>query len=572
MNKNKDEYLNILEKLKNIYLKYNNDDFVKKIDNLINDINNYKTKIILVGKFNAGKTALLNRILKRYVLEENTSPETSIAAELRYTNTEEYAEFIMKDGSSLKKTLKEALENKINSNDFQYSIYYLNSDFIHNNQDFILVDMPGIDSSIENHNKAIMQYIDQAGGYILVVSSEVGDIDEYSTNFILELKNYTSSLGVMVTKTELKLQDETEKIFEKVKMNAYKLFGKEVKCEYTFANDPNIEDKILNLINSMDFENIFINKYKYLLNDIIVELKSYIEEIKESLYFNDYDINLEIKNLEDDRKNIEEHFLREEKKLHNKLFNEDIPNIMSDIESELINNSSHLTELAVKGDKKNFDRCIVDIVRPILIVSVNENVNNSFGRFIEGLQMNTKDDINSKEITEHINTIFKSVNDIFKKYKSDDEDSIKKDKKDDKNNKDGNYSYGSSIKNILTILSITTDVVAPWIELLIVFLPDILNLLSFVGKNIEFENAKSKMVNYVIPKIVSKMQKDVEKGFKQIETDEVKKIREKANEIINQKINAVKLIRDKSNQDRKEYQNKLNQIDEDIKYIEELLY
>ena len=53
----------------------------------------FKVKIVLVGSFSAGKSALINSLLDMDVLEEGQRPETAIASELIYDQLE-YVEAI----------------------------------------------------------------------------------------------------------------------------------------------------------------------------------------------------------------------------------------------------------------------------------------------------------------------------------------------------------------------------------------------------------------------------------------------------------------------------------------------
>ena len=76
--------------------KYEFNKICSEIDLLKLQSNDFKLKVILVGSFSAGKSALINAMLKRDLLEEGQRPETSIASELLYSD-EEYIE-AMKDG------------------------------------------------------------------------------------------------------------------------------------------------------------------------------------------------------------------------------------------------------------------------------------------------------------------------------------------------------------------------------------------------------------------------------------------------------------------------------------------
>ncbi|TXJ44950.1 dynamin family protein [Brachyspira pilosicoli] len=559
------EYINILEKIKNIYLKYSTDKaIINNIDDTIKCLEEYKLKIVLIGKFNAGKTCILNTLLNRYVLEENTSPETSIATELFYTDKNEHAEFLKKDTSILKLSLDEALNTKVSSRDFYYAKYYVNNNFLLENNNIIFVDMPGINSNIEDHNKAIIQYIDQAGGYIFVISSEDGDINNESIGFLKEIKNYNSCLAVAITKSDRKLKD-IENIKNKIKDTVENIFKEKIECVYFNRDDNDIKEKILHLVNSMNFDVIFESKFKPLLLNIKSNISVYLESIKDGLYFNDYELNNQIRNLEQEKKDIEEQITRQEYKLHNKIFNEDIPNILVDFERELVNNAKFLASYAANGDAKKFEQSVIDILRPIWVSSVNNTFNNSFHHFVQGLEIKTKGIIEAKNITNRIKNVFSSVTQISKHI----EENTKKIKKSD--NDDNSIKYSKETKNLLAGLAIATDVVAPWMELIIVFLPDILNLVFSIESKLKLDDLESKIVVDVIPQIVNRVKIDIDNNFKEMETEGIKKIKEEAKKLIQSKEDAINSIKNKSEEERKKYETNLSQLNIDIENINNIM-
>lgn len=77
-----------LDELKKIAEKNNLLKLVEDIDILNKEVLEYKAKVLFVGSFNAGKSALINSFINRDLLEENIVPETDIATELMYGNSE----------------------------------------------------------------------------------------------------------------------------------------------------------------------------------------------------------------------------------------------------------------------------------------------------------------------------------------------------------------------------------------------------------------------------------------------------------------------------------------------------
>ena len=73
--------------------------FKNSINEHLHEIENFKARILFVGGFSAGKSALINTFLgEDEILEENITPETAIATELDF-GTDEKIIVIDKNGN-----------------------------------------------------------------------------------------------------------------------------------------------------------------------------------------------------------------------------------------------------------------------------------------------------------------------------------------------------------------------------------------------------------------------------------------------------------------------------------------
>ena len=64
------------------------------------------------------------------------------------------------------------------------------SEFLKQIKSVNIVDLPGFDTSIELHNRAIDQYLPNSLAYLLVVSSDEPVLKESISDFLKELKVY----------------------------------------------------------------------------------------------------------------------------------------------------------------------------------------------------------------------------------------------------------------------------------------------------------------------------------------------------------------------------------------------
>ena len=67
---------------------------------------------------------------------------------------------------------------------------FINAENLKDVGNAIIVDMPGFNSGIANHNKAILRYAGMGNSYILVIDCEEGAIKQNISDFIKEIKNY----------------------------------------------------------------------------------------------------------------------------------------------------------------------------------------------------------------------------------------------------------------------------------------------------------------------------------------------------------------------------------------------
>jgi GTPase SAR1 family protein len=137
----------------------------------------------VVGGFSSGKSTLINTIIDRKILPVDISPETSLATELHYS-PEEFIEAVKKDEKFDRYTVEEITTVKDRAADYKYSRLFVKNDVIKEIEPLVLVDMPGFDSPLDQHNKAINEYLDRGCHYIVLSSAE----DTVSKSLLRRLK------------------------------------------------------------------------------------------------------------------------------------------------------------------------------------------------------------------------------------------------------------------------------------------------------------------------------------------------------------------------------------------------
>lgn len=105
--------------------KYSMNDIAAQLEAFKRTNQNYKIHVLFVGGFSAGKSALLNKYIGEERLKENQAPETDVAAELYYAESEKIVANMLNGD----KKIIESTDN-IDISQVKNIEYYLNSDSI----------------------------------------------------------------------------------------------------------------------------------------------------------------------------------------------------------------------------------------------------------------------------------------------------------------------------------------------------------------------------------------------------------------------------------------------------------
>lgn len=169
-------------------------------------------KVPCVGVFSAGKSSLLNVFTQKpNMLPVDTLPETAVAYELYYDTNERVELF--REGQLRE---KQPLVNikQLDAQPGDVAKVYCDSTVVRKLQErgIILVDMPGIGSGIERHDRAIYHYIQDGTAFVLMVDADQGSLRAQTLSFLNELKVFSHYPAVFITKADKKPEAELAKV------------------------------------------------------------------------------------------------------------------------------------------------------------------------------------------------------------------------------------------------------------------------------------------------------------------------------------------------------------------------
>lgn len=542
--------------MKEIAKKYGITKIVDEMDRFLVLNNEYKAHVLMIGGYSTGKSALLNKYIGKQVLKENQGPETDIATELHFSEKEHLMANMM-DGTKM----EISSIDDISSEEVRNIEYHLDSVNIKMQCDYVLVDTPGFDSGIEKHNKALMQYIDRGTAFILVVDCETGTISENTLKFINECTNYSTDIAVIINKCDKKIEEEIEDIKLHIKDLLEVSTGKSFSVICTSIYDEDVVKKLNEIIAGFNPEYLYEKNITAILEKKRNSLVDALEIIKNNEKCDTAEIEEEIANRKLAKKRLLEKIDLQKKRLGIKLHNEVKERIVLEIQSQLMWNIELLAE-AYKGGIELFQNRVIEIIRPIMIAEIENYSSVACEDFLKNINYEI---LNIQDNTEEVSHVIKNVYTKLRELNKTGELLIPME-----HSSSNEYSMDGGLKTYKTvssILAIVTDIIAPPLEILIVFLPEIIKFLKSLAGNTKEQQLIEAIQNKIIPQIVDKVRNELDKSLTEIEKIMAENILANIEEILNIENNALDIAINKKNEMEITYSSFIDVIDKDILLI-----
>jgi GTPase SAR1 family protein len=182
-----------------------------KLQNIRNQLLSKEVIIPLVGEFSSGKSTLMNALIGKKVLPVDITPTTFVVNEIRFSSPTDQIEILFKDGR--KESLSELIDlNTLNYADAELVRVFTTSKTIPSN--IVIVDLPGISSVISRHDSIILEYLPKAHCIFVTVDINQGTITKTLLEFLQQANLINLPIFLVLTKSDLKSQNEIDKITE----------------------------------------------------------------------------------------------------------------------------------------------------------------------------------------------------------------------------------------------------------------------------------------------------------------------------------------------------------------------
>ncbi|WP_198283058.1 dynamin family protein, partial [Treponema phagedenis] len=477
-------------------------------------VNTGKLLVPVVGEFSAGKSSLLNKFMGKNVLSVGINPETAIPSEL-YFSESEYCEGVTRDGTVTR------LNDDSDITNYVCLRRYIKSDALKKLEPIVLVDMPGFDSPLDAHNKAIFNYLDRGVHYVVLTPVDAGTVSASMQKQIQNILTFGRECSFFISKTDLRSSDEVAAVKNELQNEVSMLTG---KTETVFEINKDDVSLFNNFVSSLNPNALFQKVFTKPIQDECFAIKSSINTKIATLKKDKASNQKAVDELKAALTKIEE---KKNKLIANESRNTYIGEadiVANAVGSALQSNLESLTSIAMNGGKEALNEEINSIVQNTIASKINDvmikittRFTGEFSKSVDGLQ----DVFDAYNNDEFMRTLQDSARDLFDVTQTSISQFLENKKNTSKT--DTGTILATAAAGAFGIL---TNVLAPIVEILIVLLPTIFSSIFSRTK----EDQKRQEVSSAISAQIPTIKREVRTHISQVLQDNSKHIIEAISE------------------------------------------
>lgn len=493
---NRNAYDETIEKLKEVCVRHEGLYFEDSLRQITEIRDSFDIKLMLVGHFSAGKSSLLNMLIgKPDFLKEAQEPQTAIATELIYDEIESAFAY---DEVGNREVID--IQKEYPAKDYNHLEYRINSKNLKKINDFTIVDTPGFDAGIEAHAKALAGYIGKGSAYVVVIDQEKGGIDETTLEFIHEISNYSSQIAVLINKCDKIVSSIAESIAGSARSTLTR-YGYDYKVYTISKRDEDIEDKLVEIILSFNAQAAFDKVIVKRLKSEMISLEKMLSVVQKKIFLDTFDLDVDIAMYTRLEQQLSGTFKVKKEEAKEELDNT-VQEVTNRIRSMLTARADAVSEALLSGNQVAAEAIILETVRPIMLSTMKDISIRQIDDMTDSLDFTGL--VNEAEGLD-LSTIAVNIANSIKYLIEEGTFEEKNINYKDKNSKSKDSKNKDMYRVITGIAAIATDVIAPWMEVVIILLPDVVNLLQGMFGESDMQLAKRRYINNVVPQIMGKM-------------------------------------------------------------------
>lgn len=495
-------------------------DFADTAAGFATAISNFRVLVPVVGSFNAGKTYLINVWLDRQDglgLPTDIVPQTALATEIHPASNgeDERVDLFGAEDNVLHQVDLAGFANfeknavASGQSDAWYAKAMLHAARLTPASRRILVDMPGLDSGLRNHNAAIQRYLPLGSYFVLVVDIEHGALRESEILQLREFLDQDVEFTVLVSKAEKKKAARDE-IIGHIEEQVRTAFGKTAPVDAVSAFNGDIA-AFENAIESVDFQRALRNYWRRRLISAFDEAIASLHTRYSAINVSTAEGDRVIGELERKRAALEEKLHEDERDIRRRYGDRAVDRIVRDVRDEIRQHADSLASSLQANGKAAFEAQINELVRSTLNralrnaeIETQRQLVEQYRADIDGLDADLNRFVNNAEE-------FPTGTADYNRLASGVRDALEQTSRVFRSVSDGVSSGqgGSFYQTIAGVLAATTDIVVPWVEVVLILMPAILGPLQRMMREREMreqhQQLQAKIYNTVAPKIASKL-------------------------------------------------------------------
>ncbi len=498
----KEKYLQIVESIQKIAVSVGLP--TEKAAALEDAIRNQELLIPVVGEFSAGKSSFLNSFIGKRVLSVAGTPETAVATELRYSK-EEFAEVLIeKDGQIETSRLSVDEITKVQK-DWRCIRLYLNSENLKSIEPMVMVDMPGFDSPRDDHNRAIVSYLNRGIHYVVLTSVENGTFTASMKRQIQDIQNMGRTCSFFVSKANLRSAEDVNSVIEEVREQVEDVLDESIVVK-SLGKDAGAE--LGKLLESIDPEQLFSSVFRNALMLLIDELISAVMVKIAALKSNREKNKSAIRDMQEALDNL----LKKRDKMivdaQNSHYEEDIDAITLAAGNAVNADINRLVDMAMQGMTGDaISQEINSIVRSAVIPAINdvtrgisENISANFQMELKAYQK-TFSLLDNPEFIAKLGAATAPLGDMAKVAFNGMAKAAQK--------AATKVGLEKAYKTIVGVTAIATDVICPLAEVVVLLLPEIIGAISSFISQKRHEQEQRESIRSQILNAIPRMKRDL---------------------------------------------------------------
>lgn len=465
----------------------------------------------IIGAFSAGKSSLINTFLGADILPVGITPETELATELRFSR-DPHVLAHRADGGSDRLAVEDLLSIKPRASSYTHLELHLDDPRLEALYPQVLVDMPGFGSSLDSHNKAIAHYLPRGAHFIVAVSVPDGTLAESTLRQLETMHTYEAGFSILLSKANLRSAEEVDAVEVAVREQLELRLG---VAPAMARDDRKQGNGLASLLPKISASDLWIGRFLPRISRQLAHARAQVKMARKALDQSDADIDRSVRQLNDALDDLNAQRDALVAKLGRSRLSQVVEQCVEEVGQALREAASELQAAAAGGNNPRFAQVVSDISRQRLSRVVKERMEGlsqqAIGDLAKSLSQREVDEVGSvggpdwtQQMQTRVQETLTQTGQALERWQGnlqkarEDEKLLRPYAGDDENDREKAQRARVAFRSITTVLAVTTSVVAPAIELVVIFLPEIL---GFVSRKLREEELRKTIDNQVIPSV-----------------------------------------------------------------------